>query len=262
METPAASPAPAPTTSLAARMFNVFATPGEVFAEVKPAKPSTDNWLAPTLLAMVVGIVSVFIIFSQPAIIQQNNEKVAKVYDEQVKAGHMTRAEADQAEALAGKFAGPTVMKFTGSIGAAVAVFARVFWWALVLWLAGRWFLKARFTYQQALEVAGLASMVASLGNLVTTLLIVSQGKVVSVSLAWFTDDANPRSLLYLTLSAVEFFSLWLMVVLALGLARLAGTPWTRALPLTLGYWLLVTGLRVPVFWLMANLDHLSHGFK
>ena len=46
---------PAATTSLAARMVNVLATPAEVFDEVKNAKPSTANWLVITSLFVSLG---------------------------------------------------------------------------------------------------------------------------------------------------------------------------------------------------------------
>ena len=42
--------------------------------------------------------------------------------------------------------------------------FARVFWWAFILWLLGRLFLKVRFGYPKALEVAGLGLMISVLG--------------------------------------------------------------------------------------------------
>src|SRR6266446_3367079 len=136
-----------PTTSLAARLLNVFAVPGDVFEEVKAMPNSVANWLAPVVLSSLVGALSAIIIFSQPAIQQQVREQQAKMMDGQVKAGRMTQSQADQAAAMAEKFTGPTVLKIFGGVGAVFASFARVFWWALVLWLLGRWFLKADFAY-------------------------------------------------------------------------------------------------------------------
>ncbi len=50
---------PAPTTSLAGRLLNVFAAPGEVFEEVKATPPSVANWLVPVIIYAVVGAISV-----------------------------------------------------------------------------------------------------------------------------------------------------------------------------------------------------------
>lgn len=257
MEPPTSVPAPA--TSLVARMFNVFATPGEVFDEVRHARPSTANWLVPTLLAIVMGTISVLIIFSQPAIVQKIHEQQTKVLEDKVKNGQMTQAQADQAEAMIEKFGGPTMLKLTSSVSVVVGSFVAVFWRALVIWLLGKWFLKASFPYQQALEVAGLVSMISILGAIVTCLLTVLLGKTVSVSLALLVNDFNPQNLAHMCLAAVNFFDLWLTGVMAIGLARLAGATWAKALALTAAYWLVMECLLISLGWLAVMI---SHGFK
>src|ERR1039457_44708 len=88
--TPATPPMPPPATSLGARLLNVFASPAEVFEEVRTAPSTVANWLVPTLLSALVGLVACLLIFSQPAIVQQLHEQQAKAIDQQVKAGKMT----------------------------------------------------------------------------------------------------------------------------------------------------------------------------
>ena len=112
---------PAPASSLAARLTNIFVSPGDVFEEVKVSPPTANNWLVPVLLLAVIGVISTFVIFSQPAMMQQIREQQAKVFDQQVKAGKMTQSQADQAMAMAEKFSGPMMMKISGSIGAVVS---------------------------------------------------------------------------------------------------------------------------------------------
>jgi len=56
-ELPASQP---PTTSLAARLMNVFAVPGEVFDEVKASAHSAGNWLLPALVGSVSVLHPVF----------------------------------------------------------------------------------------------------------------------------------------------------------------------------------------------------------
>lgn len=233
-------PGPLPPTSLAARLLNVFATPGEVFEEVKAAPATVSNWLVPALVAAIVGVISVFIVFSQPAMLQQIREQQGKMFDSQVKAGKMSRAEADKALATAEKFMGPTVMKFTGSIGAVVVSFVRVFWWAFVLWLIGLVFLKVRFGYLKALEVAGLASMISVLGAIVAVLLTVNFGKASSANLDLAFSTTDPNSKMRPMLAALDIFNFWLVGVMAAGLARLAGVRFARAFLLVMGYWLLL----------------------
>ena len=105
-----------PTMSLPARLLNVFAVPGEVFTEVKSTQSLTSNWLVPAICSAVIGVIASFIIFSQPAVIQQLREQQTKVMEQQVKAGKMTQAQADQAQAIIEKFTGPTTMKIIGSV--------------------------------------------------------------------------------------------------------------------------------------------------
>ncbi len=70
--------------SLAARLFNVFATPGDVFHEVKDARPSTMNWLLPALILIVVSWAASWVIFSQPSINHQLSEMTEKAIQKQV----------------------------------------------------------------------------------------------------------------------------------------------------------------------------------
>ena len=59
------------STSLAARLLNVFAIPGDVFEEVKNSAMCMANWLVPALLLIVVGCIGASLVYSQPAIQQQ-----------------------------------------------------------------------------------------------------------------------------------------------------------------------------------------------
>jgi hypothetical protein len=105
--------------------------------------------------------------------------------------------------------------------------------------LLGRWFLKARFSYLKAVEVAGLASMITVLGMIVSMLLIVNLGKMFStLSLGLAVSDFDVKNKSHLLLGAVNVFNFWLIAVLGAGLARLAGVPLLRAVLLVLAYWL------------------------
>lgn len=244
------APAPAapsqPPMSLAARLVNVFAVPGEVFDDAKAAKPATTNWLVPALLACVIGVVSALIMFSQPAIQQQLREQQEKAMkpelDKQVAAGKMTQAQADQAIEMMEKFTGPTMMKIFGSVGAVFVSFIRVFWWGLVLWLLGKMVLKVQFGYMKSVEIAGLASLIAVLGAIVSLLLIVNLGKLFSTpSLALTVGDFDLKNKGHLLLGTVNLFTLWQLAVMAIGLSRLASVPFARAMLPVFGFWIVWT---------------------
>jgi hypothetical protein len=246
---------PAPSTSLMARLLNVFATPGEVFEEVKAAPSSVANWLVPALLCSVVGVLASFLIFSQPAIIQQIHEQQAKMFDDQVKAGKMTQAQADEAVVAAEKFSGPTVLKFFGSIGAFFGSFVSLFWWGLLLWLIGRFALKAELGFMKVLEVAGLASAISVLEALLKTLLVFGlSNPMASPSLALLMKNPNPQNKLYMLLSLLNIMTFWVLAVRSIGLARLAGLSFGRVATWVFGVWALMSGVMIGFAALMQAL--------
>jgi hypothetical protein len=234
---------PPPATSLAARLLNVFAVPGEVFAEVKVGRICIGNWLVPALLSALVAVFTAVVIVSHPAFQRQLHdltERQAKAVDQQVKAGKVKQADANRALALVRAITQPGSIKTLASMAVAVVGFARVFWWAFILWLLGRLFLKVRFGYPKALEVAGLGLMISVLGTVVTLLLMVKLPSLFAaqdLALAVSDFDASRKS--PLLLGAANVFSFWVVGVLAVGLAKLAGVPFLRAAWLVFAAWLI-----------------------
>lgn len=240
--------------SLAARLLNVFAVPGEVFTEVRSARASTLNWLVPALCSAVIGVVSAIIIFSQPAVVQQLREQQTKAMDQQVQSGKLTQAQADQALSVMEKFVGPTMLKIFGSAGAVVVSFVHVIWWGFVLWFLSKLFLKVSIPFPKTLEVAGLAMMINVLGAIVAMLLIVNFGRIgatPSLALTVSNFDASRKS--HLFMGAANVFYFWLVGVMSVGLAKLAGVPFLRAAWLVLTYWVLQES-----FFILVGLGQLA----
>ncbi len=229
--------------SFAARLLNIFAVPGEVFAEVKTSRICIANWLVPGLLSSVVAVLAVVLVVSQPAFQQQMHnltERVAKALDQQVKTGKVKEADASRALAQFRAIMEPNSLKVLLSTGAALAGIARVFWWALLLWLLGRRFLKVRFGYPKALEVAGLSFMINVLGTVVLLLLVVNLPSLfASPKLALAVTDLDASRKSPLLLGAANVFEFWLIGVLSVGLAKLAAVPFLRAAWIVLAAWLI-----------------------
>ena len=245
---PPSAGTPAPTTSLAGRLLNIFAAPGDVFAELKTAPPSVANWLVPVLIYVVVGAICVCIMFAQPAIQQTVRDQQVKALDKQVQQGKMTQAQEDQVLQMMEKFMGPRMLAVFGSVGMVIYGFVSLFGWAFVLWLAGRWFLKTRFDYMKMLEVAGLSSIILALGLVVGTLLAVILGRLYATpSLALLVSNFDPKNRVHLLLGVVNVIYLWHAGVLAIGLAKLSGGSMTRAFAVVYGFWVLIELLLVAV---------------
>ena len=242
VETPPDAPQP-PAMSFAARLLNVFAIPGEVFEGVRASRFCVGNWLLPAVLSAVVGVFTVIVIFSQPSIQRQVSglvEQQAKALEQQVKAGKVTQAEANQAQAVTRRFADPATLMILGGMAAVLIGVARVFWWAFILWLLGRRFLKVQLGYLKTLEVAGLALMISVLGGVVTLLLMVNLSKAFATpSLALVVPDFDATRKGHLLLGAANVFSFWLVGVLSVGLARLARVPFLRAAWFVFAVWVI-----------------------
>lgn len=233
-------PPVAPPTSLAARLLNVFACPGDVFEEVKATQPKFANWLIPGVLLTIVGVIFSMLVFSQPAIVQNLKEQQEKKMDELVKAGKMTRSDADRASETMDRFMGPTMLKLFGSVGSLFVSFGRILWWALVLMMLGRWFLHVRFPYGKALEVSGLAMMISVLGVIVSMLLIVKFERMTATpGLGFAISDFDMTRKSHLFAGAANVFSIWQVFVLAIGLSRLAAVRFSRAALVVFIYWIL-----------------------
>jgi hypothetical protein len=236
---------PPPTMSLWGRLLNVFATPADVFQEVKDAKVSTANWLVPALILIAVSWVSSLVIFSQPAINHQISEMTEQAVQKQVEKSQMSEQQAEQARAMGEKWAG-----ISAKIGAALVPvlygFITPFFWGLIVWGVGVGLLKAKFPYMKAVEVVGLANMIGVLDTILRTLLIVGLGNLyASTSLVLLVKEFDPQNTVHSLLTMVNVMTFWLLAVRGIGLARLAGVSFAKALAWVFGIWLAYSGLFV-----------------
>ncbi len=237
-----ASAAPPPASSLAGRLLNVFAAPGEVFNEVKTAAVAQVNWLMPAILLTLVGWASAALIFSQPAIRQQMSELADKSIDRQVESGKLSAEQADKARPMAEKVA-VTFAAISAVAATPVVAFALPFWWGLILWLGGKVF-KGNFPYLKAVEAAGLANMILVLDALIRVLLILVTGNVfASASLALAVKDYDPQNTLHGLCALVNVMLFWALFVRSVGLARLSGASLGKAALWVFGIWAAYTGV-------------------
>jgi hypothetical protein len=223
---------------LGARLFNIFATPGEVFDQVKSGKPSLANWLLPTLLACLVGVIHVVVMFSQPAIVQQVIELQEKAIQDKVKVANMPPEQADAALKAMEQYMGPTIMKIGGSVGVVFTTFGWLFGVALAVWLIGAKLCKGPFDYMQAVEITGLTTMIAVLGSIITTFLVMARGSMFANPGPFlFINEFDPANKVHLILASLNLAIFWYIAVLALGLSKLSGMSYGKAALWLFGLW-------------------------
>lgn len=233
-------------TSLAARLTNVFLAPGEVFAEIKGRAVVPANWIAPTVIAMIVGIIYVMVVFSQPAVIQGIKDAQEKAMQQQVAKGKMTQQQADAAMETAQKFTTPTIMKSLGIIGVIFASAIWLFFLALVLWLVGRFAMRGPVTYMKAVEVVGLSAMISVLGGIVGTALAVIYGSnFMTPSAILLVGHFDPHNLEHQVLASLNMMTFWYMAVLSVGLAQTSGKGFFHAAAWICSLWALYSVLAI-----------------
>jgi hypothetical protein len=227
--------------SLAARMMNIFAAPSEVFEDIKTSPPSASNWLVPAVVTVIIGWICSAIVLSQDSFHHQVTDLVEKSVQEQIEKAHMPEDKADMV-----RKAGEISWKVRVAVGPAIVAFATPFIWGFFLWLVGRKSFKAHLPYMKAVEIVGLASTIGILEALVKTLLIFVTGTIMaSTTLAWFVKDFNPENPTHAVIAAFNVMTFWVLIVRAIGLARLTSVSTGRAIAWVFGIWVSYTAF----FW-------------
>jgi hypothetical protein len=233
---------PSPTMSLGGRLLNVFATPGDVFQEVKTASVSTANWLVPALILIAVSWVSTWLVFSQESIKHQLSDITDQAIQKQVEKAHMSEQQAEQARAMGEKWAG--IMAKVAAVLVPVFVgFVTPFFWGLIVWLVGAKVFKGDFPFMKAVEVVGLVNMINVLDAIVRTFLIIGFGNLYAApGLVLLVKDFDPQNTTHALLSLVNLTTFWVLGLRAMSLARLSRVTFTKAALWVFGIWAAYTG--------------------
>ena len=233
---------PSPTMSLGGRLLNVFATPGDVFQEVKTARVSAANWLAPALILIAVSWVSSWLIFSQDSIKHQLSEITDQAIQKQIEKSHMSEQQAEQSRAIGEKWAG-IMAKVAAVLVPVFGGFVTPFFWGLILWLVGAKVFKGDFPFMKAVEVVGLVNMVSVLDVIVRTLLIIGLGNLYAApGLVLLVKDFDPQNTVHGLLALVNVTTFWVLALRAIGLARISSVSFTKAALWVFGIWAAYTG--------------------
>jgi hypothetical protein len=253
---PPLEPAPPSTEkeqSLVGRMLNIFAAPGDVFDSIKGKAPSHSNWLGPAVLLLIVSWLGAWLVLSSDALRQQMREASDKAIERQIKAQHMSEAQAEQTRQAAEKFG--AIGQTVGYIGMPlIMAFVPPFVIGLMLWFVAQYALKFRLPYLKVVEITGLAAMISVLETIVRTLLILITGKLTaSLSPTLLIQEFDPAQALHsLAIFANPFF-FWLLMVRSIGLARFTGSPLRKAACWVFGLWFCYTGLFWALGWAMQQ---------
>ncbi len=243
--TPQTPPDESSEMSFTDKLMNVFSAPGELFDDVAKSEKNNSNWAIPLVLAIITGVIFVFVAFSQPPIQDQLREQTEKSFAKQVTAGKMTQDQVDQAMSRVPSPGSPVYMAF-GAVGVAFVTAAVLFGFSLVFWLTGKWVFKSQVGYGKVLEVVGLSTYVSVLGGIITLLLVVAMGSLYATpSLALAVSHYDPSNKVDKVLSAVNLLTFWYLAVIAVGLGKVFPVTTTKALTVVGVLWVAWTAISV-----------------
>jgi hypothetical protein len=191
----------------------------------------------PALILIVVSWVSSWLIFSQDSIKHQLSEITDQAVQKQIEKSHMSEQQAEQSRAIGEKWA-QIMAKVAAVLVPVFGGFVTPFFWGLILWLVGAKVLKGDFPFMKAVEVVGLVNMVSVLDVIVRTLLIIGLGNLYAApGLVLLVKDFDPQNTVHGLLSLVNLMTFWLLVLRAMGLARLSSVSFAKAALWIFGIW-------------------------
>lgn len=230
---------PVQPMSFSEKLVNIFASPGELFENVRLTEKTTSSWLIPWIIFTAAAIIMGQLVMNNASLVDQIGATIKKGFDKQVQEGEMSQEQADQTYE---QFAKPGSTMFTlFQIGGTVfGSFAILFILALLYWLIGKSAMKATAPYAKVLEVVGLTFFIGTLEQIVTTLLMIAMDSIhATPSLGIFVSDFDTENKLHVGMAKINAFTFWNLSVLSVGLGRLFQRDVPKVLVLVFAVWIL-----------------------
>jgi hypothetical protein len=233
----------APAMSFAEKITNFFASPGELFENVRDTGPTNSNWLLPWIVYVVVSIVAAQLVLGNPSLSSQLERMMREQFDRTMQPaiieGTVTPEQAEQQFEQFGNPHSPwfTLLSTGGTlIGSLVVLFAL----SLFYLLLGKSAMRATATYMKVVEVIGLTFFVGTLERIVTTaLMFVTDSIQASPSVALFLSDVDLENKTHLALSKLNLFTFWDIAVTSIGLSTIFRKDFPKVLVLVIALWVL-----------------------
>jgi hypothetical protein len=225
--------------SFSDKLINIFAAPGELYENVRQTGKTTSNWLIPLIILIVLSIVLTQVMLTNPSLADQLGTTIRKGMEKSVAEGKMTQEQMDRAY----EFARPGSVWFTMfSIGGSIVwTLAKLFGLGLVFWLVGKTAMGAKAPYMKVVEVVGLTFLISALEVIVTTIMLFALDSLYATpSLALVVlRDFDLTNKLHVVLSNINVFTIWILTVTGIGLAKLFQRDLAKVLVLVFALWIL-----------------------
>ncbi len=226
-----------PDMSPGLRFLNLFVAPTELFEHLArvPARPM--NWILPLLLNCIAIVAFTLISFSNPSVVQETRDLQSRQLDKLVSEGKITAEQRNQQVEAMEKFS--SVVPLIGSIAGAVGMVLFAFITGAVVWLVANKALRVPIDFAKSMDISGVVGLISVPGTLVKLALVMLRGSInVGANLGIFFPDVPMGSPLATALAGCDFFILWTVALLALGVGTVTRRGFKTALPWFGGLWL------------------------
>ncbi len=222
--------------SFGSQLTDTITAPADLFTELRPLPASAGTGFAVVCLVVILAILGNFTLLVSKGALEDVFRRQQKAMEQSVEQGKMTAAQASRGmEQMRGM--SPVIFVGIGAVAATVFTLVGSVFWALVVFLAGKFLGGRPISFAKSYEISGLAFVILLVGGLVTTGLILLRDSLSTPSGALFVEDFDPGNKVHILLQALNPFSIWFVAVLGVGFACSSGVPIRKALSVFLGFW-------------------------
>lgn len=231
---PSVASTPSEKSSLVEDFIDIFYAPSTVFAR----REKSGFWVH----LLVVSVIAALFAFANRSVFDQ-------IFDAEFSRA-TAKAMADNPQIT------PEMMETQRKISSSIGGFFQyigapflIFVVALLVWAAGRLIARAKITYQQAVLIMTLAFVPRLIQYLLTTVQMlfmdtaaVTSMHTLSFSPARFMDPDTPNRVLLGLMGRLDVFTIWVTILIGIGIAVMGKVPRTKGL------------IAAGVIWLLASL--------
>ncbi len=250
MQEPAVVSAQPTVSSFLTRATNVFASPGELYAEVAAAPVRGTSWSIPFIVTLILTLIFTFSLYNNPALRQQVYDRQAQVLHQRVQSGAMSQQDYDRAVS-AMESSGAVMFIGIGGVVAMLTVSAEFFGITLLVWLMVRFLLKSPIGYKKMLEAYGLSALIAILGSIITLLMMNLFNTMFATpsGAAFIMSTFDAGKPLDRLLSSLNIFTIWQVAILGMAIQKLSGKSMGVSMGAPFGLWALWVILSTVFGW-------------
>ena len=199
------------------KIAGVFSEPAKTFETTSKFPLRTVDWILPIILLLILSIISQFILFNNPEISYQMQQKQREAVQKMVDEGKITQEQADKQS----QFMSGSVMVIIRSVS--TLIFGFIFFLIItgIYFLFCKFALKGDGNYVSALVANGLTAYIAMIQIILATVASIILGKMVSDVSVTSLIGMDKSSIGGWLLSFIDVITIWSFAVLSIGLAKM-----------------------------------------